>query len=85
MPHDEFRPLGPGRYACSLTTPWGQSVPAEVIVTTRRGWRQRPESRDGRWSAFPIGPAVIAIRVRGTIPASPGPPVAKWPVPAEWN
>ena len=73
---DEFRQVGPGRFECVLTMPWGQTVPAEAIVTTRRGWVNRPEAMDERWSADPAGPAVIAIRLRGGLPAlsAPGPP-----------
>lgn len=97
---EELRPVGPGRYAFSVKTPWGQAIPAELIVSTAAGWPERPEARDPRWSAYPVGPLVLAIRLIG---GQPGPPVEPAPsraacparpaaprlpaspVPAEWN
>jgi hypothetical protein len=60
---DEFRQIGPGRYAIAMTTPWGQAVPAEMILTTARGWADRPEAADGRWATLPVGPVMIALRL----------------------
>lgn len=73
---EEFRQVGPGRYACLLMAPWGQEIPAEVIVTTSRGWFDRPEAGDERWLAYPVGPAIVAVRLRGGLPQmpAPGPP-----------
>lgn len=62
---DELRPVGPGRYATTLRLPWGQEVPAELLVASRRGWSRRPESRDPRWAVYEVGPAVVAIRLPG--------------------
>lgn len=64
MSDRDFRRVGPGRYAFTWQTPWGQDVPAEMIVTTARGWIERPEARNPRWSAYPVGPAVVAIRLK---------------------
>ena len=93
--NEELRPIGPGRYACRLAMPWGQEVPAELIVATRRGWRRRPESRDARWAAFAVGPVVLALFLKGTITGDIPPPTEtvptdaasplRWPIPAEWN
>jgi hypothetical protein len=56
--------LGGGRFAVALRLPWGQRVPAELLVGTLRGWRERPEAADPRWAAYPIGPMVLALRLR---------------------
>lgn len=70
MSDDELRPLGPGRYAFTMATPWGQEIPAELIMATPAGWRERPESRDPRWSAYEVGPIILAIRLEAPpIPA----------------
>ncbi len=84
---DELRPVGPGRYAFTLMTPWGQAVPAEMLVASGRGWDRRSESRDGGWSAFAVGPAVVAIRLAEGLSrphaadARPGSPVPGHPDP----
>ncbi len=62
--NDELRAIGPGRYAITVTTPWGE-VPAELIVATQRGWPERLESRDPRWAAYSCGPIVLAVRLKG--------------------
>ena len=90
---DELQKTGPDRYEITMTTPWGQAVPAELILATRKGWSQRPESRDSHWAAFLVGPVVVAIRLQSSLsPASAAPeptpepePAMAWPVPAEWN
>ncbi len=94
--HDDLRPIGSGRFAFSMNTPWGQRIPAELLVTTRRGWANRPESRDERWTAYAVGPAVMAIRLldglpRGSSRGARPSPLALPPfvttrsIPAEWN
>lgn len=60
-----WRPLGGGRYAVLVRMPWGELVPGQVLVTSREGWGRRPEASDASWSAYPIGPAVVAIRLLG--------------------
>jgi hypothetical protein len=95
---NELRPIGPGRYAFTLNTPWGQAIPAEVIVATVAGWSEHPEARDGRWTAYRLGPIVLALRLLGGLTGPPPPsgvtkaarpprPAAlpRSPVPAEWN
>lgn len=69
---DELRPVGPGRYGFVLRLPWGQEVPAELLVACRRGWGRRPEASDPQWSAFEVGPAMVAIRLVGPAPRTPG-------------
>lgn len=72
----DFRRMGCGRYGFDWEAPWGQSVPAEMMVVPARGWPERPESRDPRWATFPVGPTVVAIRLLGGIPTrapSPSP------------
>jgi hypothetical protein len=64
MQGNDFRQVGRNRYTFTWRAPWGQVVPAEVIVTTARGWAERPEARSPRWSAYPVGPAVVAIRLK---------------------
>jgi hypothetical protein len=64
MQDNELRRVGPGRFVFRWVTPWGQAVPAEMIVTTARGWSERAEARNPRWSAYPVGPAVVAIRLK---------------------
>jgi hypothetical protein len=63
----ELRVLGPGRFATRVRAPWGQEIEAEMMVATREGWADRPESADPRWSAFAAGPAVVAIRLIGDV------------------
>ena len=82
MPAD-FQAIGPGRFEMAVRMPWGEDVPAEVLVTTARGWKDRPESRDGSWTAFRVGPAMVAVRLLGERPAAWGLPRSM--VPAEWN
>jgi hypothetical protein len=74
MQDRDFQHVGRNRYAFTLRTPWGQDVPAEVIVTTARGWAERPESRNPRWSAYPVGPAIVAIRLKRAMRLRPGSP-----------
>ena len=70
----ELRPIGPGRYRGRLRLPWGREVAAEVLVGTRQGWSRRPEAADGRWTAYEVGPAVVAIRLLGGLePPTPSP------------
>ncbi len=72
--HEELRPSGPGRYRFTVQTPWGQKVPAELLVGTKAGWDRRPEASDPRWTAYPVGPAVLAIRLLGGLPMARLPP-----------
>jgi hypothetical protein len=71
MQGKDFRQIGRNRYAFTWTAPWGQEVPAEMIVTTPRGWAERPEARNPRWSAYPVGPAVVAIRLKRSMRLRP--------------
>lgn len=91
-----LRPIGSGRYACMLATPWGQELPAEVILATVGGWPDRPEARDPRWAAYRVGPIVLAIHLVGDLPSvranemfrdrcSAGVRLPHSPIPAEWN
>lgn len=73
MPGNDFRQIGRNRFVFTWTTPWGQEVPAEVIVTTARGWAERPEARNPRWTVYPVGPAVVAIRLRRARRRCPAP------------
>lgn len=66
----EWVALGGGRYAVWLSMPWGVDVPALLVVSSLWGWRSRPESLDERWTAFAIGPAVLAIRLVGGLRVS---------------
>jgi hypothetical protein len=92
-----WRPLGDGCYAVLVKMPWGELVPAQVLVASREGWFRRPESGDVRWSAYPVGPAVVAIRLLGGFspdsPARPDPLSSSRPpirrlidsAPEEWS
>jgi hypothetical protein len=60
-----FSQIAPGRFSFRWRTPWGQDVPAEILVSTRRGWPHRDEASDPRWAAFEVGPAIVAIRLMG--------------------
>lgn len=59
----DFHPIGPGRFRVSLRSPWGQRIPAEMVLSTRRGWPHRREAREAGWAAFPVGPLVIGLRL----------------------
>ena len=72
--HEELRLDGPGRYRFTVHTPWGQKVPAEPLLARREGWDQRPEASDPRWTAYVVGPAVVAIRLLGGLPRARTPP-----------
>ena len=67
-----WRPLGGGRYAVLIRMPWGELVPGQVIVASRPGWMRRPESDDPHWSAYPVGSAIVAVRLMGELPAVSG-------------
>lgn len=72
MQDKDFRQIGRNRFAFTWRAPWGQEVPAEVIVTTARGWAERPEARNPRWAAYPVGPAVVvAIRLKRSMRLRP--------------
>lgn len=71
---DDLRPAGPGRYRFSIQTPWGQTLPAELLLSTRSGWPLRPEAADPCWTAYPVGPAILAIRLLGGLPRARTPP-----------
>jgi len=77
----ELRPIEPGRYGVTLMMPWGQEVPAEMIMATRDGWSRRPEAQDPRWSAYPLGPVVLAIRLLAPPAQAPDPPKPSPPSP----
>jgi hypothetical protein len=84
-----WRPLGGGCYAVLVQMPWGELVPAQVMVVTREGWNRRLESGDDRWNAYPVGPAVVAIRLLGGF-SSPLPQRSSSPrlidcPPEEWS
>jgi hypothetical protein len=83
---ESLQPIGPGRFLVTLRTPWGQEVPAEMLLTTARGWPERDEAQDPRWSALAVGPAVVALRLLGT-PAPRPPARLRRPAAAaaEWN
>jgi hypothetical protein len=51
--------------------PWGQSIPAELLVMTARSWREHPASSDPAWAAFTVGPAMLAIRLKGDASVPP--------------
>lgn len=82
---ESLQPIGPGRFRVTLTTPWGQAVPAEMLVATSHGWPDRDEAHDPRWSAFPVGPAVVALRFLGTTPARPSVRMRRCALSVEWN
>lgn len=95
---DELRPIGPGRYAFTMTAPWGLEMPAELIIATVAGWPEREESRDPSWVLQHVGPVVLAIRLAGSStvwtparPDSSAEECVSWarlpasPVPGEWN
>lgn len=63
----DFRPIGPGRFRILLGTPWGQALPAEMLLSTRAGWPRRAEAVDPRWAAFVVGPVVIGMRLLGEL------------------
>ena len=68
---EELRSVGPGRYRVEVRLPWGREVPAEMLVGTWRGWSRRPEASDASWTAFEVGPAVVAVRLlEGAAPES---------------
>ncbi|GIW86143.1 MAG: hypothetical protein KatS3mg108_0467 [Isosphaeraceae bacterium] len=64
--------VGGGRYAVWVAMPWGVRVPGEMLVATRWGWSRRPEAHDPRWTAYGIGPAVVAVRLLGGLGGSDG-------------
>lgn len=89
---EELRPSGAGVYRFTIQTPWGQQIPAEMLLATRSGWARRPEASDPRWTAYPVGPAVLAIRLLGGLPKARTPPdpslmlgLARRVSNAEWN
>lgn len=59
----DWHALGGGRYAVWVGMPWGVEVPALVQVTSLWGWPRRPEARDPLWTAYTIGPAIVAVRL----------------------
>lgn len=61
----EWRLVGPNRYEVRIELPWGVLELAEVLVSTHVGWPARREARDPRWVAYLVGPAVLAIRLKG--------------------
>lgn len=63
---DDWISIGPNRYLVMARMPWGTTERAEVLVVAEHGWEARHESRDPRWSAFRVGPVVIAIRFDAT-------------------
>lgn len=65
-----WRRVGRGRYVTTVRMPWGVDEAAEIIVGTRGGWLDRTEARDPRWTAYPIGPAMLAIRLLGGSPVA---------------
>lgn len=69
-----WRLVGPNRYAVLVRMPWGTLEAAEVLVSTHVGWNLRRESRDPRWTAYLVGPAVLAIRFTGGL---------KWEIPTK--
>jgi hypothetical protein len=71
MQDNDFRRIGPRRYAFTWRTPWGQEVPAEMILTSAKGWSSRPEARNPRWVTYAVGPALVAIRLRRVARRSP--------------
>ncbi len=79
------QPLGPGRFRVWLVAPWGQGLPAEMLVTTAKGWPDREEARDPRWTAFPVGPAVVAFRLLGEVTAPPSARRRLGVASGEWN
>jgi hypothetical protein len=82
---DSLQPIGPGRFLVTLTTPWGQELPAELLLATAKGWPERDEAHDPRWAAFPLGPAVVALRLLGTPPPRPPARLRRPAVSAELN
>lgn len=82
---ESFEPVGPGRFRVVLLAPWGQGLPAEMLVTTARGWGDREEAQDPRWSAFPVGPAVVAFRLLGATPPTSGVRSRRWAAAVERN
>jgi hypothetical protein len=63
----EWRLLGRNRYAVWLRMPWGTVESAEVLVASQRGWADHREASDPHWAPYEVGPAILAIRLRGTL------------------